>query len=119
MKAKLELAKSPSPFTVLAIENLPVGTTVSSDVFFSVTAVDFWSAMVKVGPAWSPTVNSGAPQVVRSGVAEAVEVSSLSVSTVPVGKVPGYVVVSPLVTFRVVWPPVRSALTVPGALQPG
>ena len=45
--------------------------------------------MVKVGLVWSPTVNSGVPQVVRSGVVEAVEVSSLSVSTVPVGKVPG------------------------------
>ena len=43
--------KSPSPLTVLAIENRPVRGAVSSDVFFSVTAVDFWSAMVRLDPA--------------------------------------------------------------------
>ena len=85
----------------------------------SVTAVDFWSSMVRLLVIWPATVKVWRPQATPAGVLEADVVSSLRDRTVPAGKVPLYTAFSPAVTVMDVSPPVRSARTVPGAFHPG
>ena len=97
----------------------PSSTATGSAALRNFTAVDFWFSMVRVEVASSPTMKTGVPQTTPAGLVEAVVVSSLRVSTVPAGKVPLYTAFSATVTVIDVSPPVRSWLTVPGAVHPG
>ena len=79
-------------------------------VFISETGRVTWSSMVKVAWVLSPLMltflladeNTGAPQVIPGDAGSAEPVSSLRVTTVPLGKVGMYGVVLPTVTVSFV-----------------